>query len=142
MLVAYEDGEGAIIMTNSDSGGRLLGEVMRTIAHIYQWPDFAPPTRTLADVKPELLDRYIGAYDLNDGSIYVVRKDGDRLVGHEIGRAPVALFPSSERELFAKEADVVVNFTLDDKGAVDCSPTSLNGRERNGHEWRRPDPAR
>ncbi len=132
MLVAYEDGEGAIIMTNSDSGGRLLGEVMRTIAHIYQWPDFAPPTRTLADVKPELLDRYIGAYDLNDGSIYVVRRDGDRLVGHAIGRAPVALFPSSDRELFAKEADVVVSFTLDDKGAVTAVQHRLNGRERNG----------
>ena len=132
VLLAYEDGEGAIVMTNSDSGGRLMGEVMRTIAHIYQWPDFAPPTRTLAEVKPELLDRYLGAYELGEGSIYVVRKDADRLVGHEIGRAPVALFPSSEAELFARDVDLVVNFTLDDKGAATAIRQRLGGRERGG----------
>jgi len=132
LLVAYEDGEGAVVMTSSDSGGQILGEMMRTIAHVYQWPDFAPSTRTLAKVKPELLDRYIGAYQLNDGSSYLVRRDGDRLVGHVFGRPPAALFPSSEVELFARDVDVVVSFTLDDKGAVTAIQHRLNGRERNG----------
>jgi len=132
MLVAYEDGEGAIIMTNSDSGGRLMDEVMRTIAHVYQWPDYAPITRTLAVVKPELLDRYLGGYELNDGTVYVVRKDADRLVGHEIGRAPTALFPSSETALFAKERNLVASFTLDDKGAVTAIRHRLGDWERSG----------
>jgi CubicO group peptidase (beta-lactamase class C family) len=132
MLVAYQNGDGAIVMTNSDSGGQLMGEVMRTIAHVYQWPDFAPPTRTLSAVKPELLERYIGAYELNDGSTYVVRKDGDRLVGNLFGRAPVALFPSSEVELFAREVDVVVNFSLDAKGVPTAVRHRVDGYERNG----------
>jgi CubicO group peptidase (beta-lactamase class C family) len=132
LLVAYEDGEGAVVMTNSDSGGQFMDEVMRTIAHIYQWPDFTPVTRTLANVKPELLDRYVGAYELDDGAIYVVRRDGDRLMGHQVWRTPVALFPSSDRELFAKDADVVVNFTLDANGAPTALKHRLNGWERNG----------
>jgi hypothetical protein len=130
--VAYEDGEGAIVMTNSDSGGQLMEEVMRTIAHIYLWPDFTPATRTLADIKPELLDRYIGAYELDDGAIYVIRKDGNRLMGHQVGRIPVALFASSDRELFAKDADVLVSFTLDASGAPIAIKHRLNGWERNG----------
>jgi CubicO group peptidase (beta-lactamase class C family) len=132
-LVAYEDGEGAIVMTNSNSGGQLIGEVLRTIAHIYQWPDFAPATRTVAGVKPELLDRYIGAYELNDGATFVVRKEGDRLVGREVWRPPVVLFPSSDRELFAKDVDVVVAFALDTKGAPTAMKLRFGEWERDGH---------
>jgi CubicO group peptidase (beta-lactamase class C family) len=133
LLVAYEDGEGAIVMTNSDGGGELMGEVMRTIAHIYQWPDFAPATRTVAALKPESLDRYIGAYELNDGAIYVVRRDGNRLVGREIWRTPVALFPSSDHELFAKDVDAVMSFTLDASGAPTAVKYRFDGWERDGH---------
>jgi hypothetical protein len=132
LLVAYEDGEGAIVMTNADSGDGLMGELMRTIAHVYQWPDFAPATRTLASIKPELQDRYVGAYELNDGSIYVVRKRGDQLVGQNIGRTPLLLFPSSDREFFARDIDVVVNFIVDDKGTATGLQHRLYGQEREG----------
>ena len=132
LLVAYEDGEGAIVMTNSDGGGQLMGEVMRTIAHIYQWPDFAPATRALASVRPELLDRYIGGYELDDGSIYVVRKDGNRLMGHEFWRTPVTLFPSSDHELFAKDVDAVVSFTVDANGTPTALDLRFDGWERKG----------
>ena len=45
MLVAYEDGEGAVIMTNGDQGDELAGELMRTIAYVYDWPDYQPKVR-------------------------------------------------------------------------------------------------
>jgi CubicO group peptidase (beta-lactamase class C family) len=41
LILVYEDGEGAVIMTNSDKG-ELLGEIMRTVAHVYGWPDLGP----------------------------------------------------------------------------------------------------
>ena len=41
-LVAYNNGDGAVIMTNSDSGGQLASEILRTIAYEYKWPNFAP----------------------------------------------------------------------------------------------------
>jgi CubicO group peptidase (beta-lactamase class C family) len=131
-LVAYEDGEGAIVMTNSDSGGELTGEILRTIAYVYQWPDFAPPTRTLATVKPELLDRYVGAYELNDGTPYVVRKEGDRLVGQAIGQTPTPLFASSDREFFGKDIDVTLSFAVESAGPATAVRLRLNGWERNG----------
>ena len=127
LLVAYTDGEGAIVMTNSDSGDGIMGDLMRTIAHVYQWPDFAPPLRTLSKIRPELLDRYVGAYDLDDGSAYVVRKNGDGLIGQAIGYSPHALFPSSDVEFFAKDVDAVVTFALDAKGAAQSIRHQLGG---------------
>ncbi|WP_310347484.1 serine hydrolase domain-containing protein [Pelomonas aquatica] len=132
VFVAYEDGEGAVVMTNGDNGGELANEVMRTIAHVYQWPDYSPPIRVVAQVKPEAVDRLAGVYELNDGSLYAVRKSGEQLVGHVVGQKAVALYASSEHELFAKADNVLLKFTLDANGV----PASVQHRwgewERNG----------
>jgi CubicO group peptidase (beta-lactamase class C family) len=126
LLVAYEDGEGAVVMTNSDSGGVLMEEVMRSIAYAYGWPDFAPAMRTLGDVKPEALARLLGVYEFDDGSMYVVRQHSGRLEGFEPGQAAVALFASSGHELFARALDVVVSFA----GADGAAPAmTLRTRE-------------
>ena len=42
MLFAYRNGEGVVIMTNSDTGERLAADLARTIAYEYGWPDFRP----------------------------------------------------------------------------------------------------
>jgi CubicO group peptidase (beta-lactamase class C family) len=118
LLVAYEDGEGAVVMTNSDSGGVLMEEVMRSIAAAYAWPDFTPAVRTLADVEPERLSPLIGAYQFEGGSIYIVRRHAGRLEGQELGQAPVALFASSDRELFARGVDLGLAFERGDATAM------------------------
>src|SRR5215472_157077 len=41
-LVAYDSGDGIAIMTDSDNGGMLAREILRTIAYERKWPDFAP----------------------------------------------------------------------------------------------------
>jgi CubicO group peptidase (beta-lactamase class C family) len=129
VLVAYEDGEGAVVMTNGDNGGGLMYEALHTIAHVYRWPDFSPPLRTLASVPAAALDRLVGVFELEDKSTYVVRREGGRHVGSIIGNGPVALFPASATELFAREVDVVVSFTADAAGAI----TGVRHR-RYGHE--------
>jgi len=43
-------------MTNSDNGGQLANEILRTIAHEYGWPDFQPSERTITKADPKLLD--------------------------------------------------------------------------------------
>ncbi len=118
LLVAYEDGACAVVMTNSDSGGVLMEEVMRSIASAYGWPDFAPAMRTLVDVKPERLSRLLGSYQFDDGSIYIVRRHAGRLEGWQLGQAPVELFASSDHELFARVADIVAGFEGGDGTAM------------------------
>lgn len=83
-------------------------------------------------MKPELLDLYVGAYELNDGTPYVVRKEGDRLMGQAIGQTPTPLFASSDREFFGKDIDVTLSFAVDSAGPATAVRLRLNGWERNG----------
>jgi len=39
-FVAYNNGDGAVIMTNGDNGARLASDIFRTIAYEYKWSDF------------------------------------------------------------------------------------------------------
>jgi CubicO group peptidase (beta-lactamase class C family) len=132
LLVGYEDGEGAVIMTNADRGDELMGDVMRTIAHVYRWPDFAPPTRTLTQLASGAIQRFAGVYRLDEGSTFVVRAEGDHLVGTVLGSTPAALSPSSDHEFFARDVDAVVNFTVDADGRVSALRHRLGGWERSG----------
>jgi hypothetical protein len=37
-MTMFENGDGAVIMTNGDQGGQLANEIMRSIAAEYDWP--------------------------------------------------------------------------------------------------------
>ena len=39
-LVAYNNGDGAVIMTNGNNGSRLAMEILSTIAYEYKWPGY------------------------------------------------------------------------------------------------------
>ena len=117
-LVAYENGDGLVVMTNGDNGGTLMDEVLRTVAFEYHWQELAPPERAVAKVTAAKLDRFVGAYEGAHSPPLVVRRQGDRLVGAIRGENPLEIFPLSDHELFAKQYDVRIGFQLDDSGHV------------------------
>ncbi|MBI5767767.1 MAG: serine hydrolase [Verrucomicrobia bacterium] len=134
ILVAYETGDGAAIMTNGDRGGELAKEILRTIAHDYQWPDFGPEENAVgktADVKT--LARYAGAYQMAPGTNMVVTLDGSQLVAKPGNQSAVPIFPESETKFFAKvgSGKIELEFTQPDPSGV---PGQLvmrqNGRAR------------
>jgi hypothetical protein len=90
--------------------------------------------RAVAHVEPRRLDRFVGAYRLDDGATLVVRKVKDNLVSHVPGQPPLVLFPATEREFFAKEDDFALSFTIDAAGTVEAARYQKPGRGREG--WR------
>jgi len=104
-LVACEDGDGAIVMTNSDSGDALIGQSVRTIAREYGWPDFQPPERSLAPLDAQSFDHYAGACRLRSGDTVTFWRDGSRIKSRIWGQQVVELFPTSDREYFAQLVD-------------------------------------
>jgi CubicO group peptidase (beta-lactamase class C family) len=109
-LVAYQQGDGVVVMTNGDNGGPVIEEIVRTVAHEYAWPDFQPPTRTLAKVDPVALDHVVGAYILPSGNIAVFWREGDHFDSRLWGEPVVELFPQSPTEYFAKDVDALWHF--------------------------------
>jgi hypothetical protein len=110
ILVAYEAGNGAAIMTNGDRGGQLATEILRTIAHEYQWPDFGPEENTPSKVEVKTLARYVGAYQMAPGMNMVVTLEGSQLVTKPGNQSAMPIFPESETKFFAKVAAARIEF--------------------------------
>jgi CubicO group peptidase (beta-lactamase class C family) len=105
LLWAYQDGEGAVVMVNSDNGDELIHAILRTIAHEYAWPDYAPPVRVLAHIDLDSFDHYVGAYRFASGAIATFWRDDARIESRIWGQPVVELFPSSQREYFSRAVD-------------------------------------
>jgi CubicO group peptidase (beta-lactamase class C family) len=106
LLIAYEAGDGIVVMANGDNGDPLMSAFVRTIAHEYGWPDFQPAVRTLGAVNPQAFDRYVGAYRLPSGSIVTFWRDGSVLNWRIWGEPPAQLFPTSDQEYFSGTSDL------------------------------------
>jgi CubicO group peptidase (beta-lactamase class C family) len=112
LLVAYQgNGDGAVIMTSGDNGDPLIREILRTIAHDYAWPDYAPPVRTLAAVDPKLFDAYVGAYRFPSGTTITFWRDGTHINTRMWGQRVFEMFPTSEQEYFLKAVDARWSFS-------------------------------
>jgi CubicO group peptidase (beta-lactamase class C family) len=102
-LVVFLDGRGAAVMTNGDRGGELIPQILATLALQYDWPDFRPEERTVAEVDAALLDALVGSYR-------VERLDLDATIERRDGRLYIAfpgftseILPESDSVFFARE---------------------------------------
>ena len=107
-LEAYiESGQGLVIMTNSNSGDAIIGEIRRAVAEEYQWPDFKPEHKATVPVDPATLSAYAGVYQTTIGDAVLIKLiiRGGRLFlqADPFGAEPVELFPESETQFFAAE---------------------------------------
>jgi LPXTG-motif cell wall-anchored protein len=59
-FVAYDSGDGAVVMTNSDNADALRQDIISTIAYEYKWPDYQPKPQ-FAATNAALLALGIGA---------------------------------------------------------------------------------
>jgi CubicO group peptidase (beta-lactamase class C family) len=136
-LEAYiESGQGIVIMTNSNSGDAIIGEIRRAVAQEYAWPDFKPEHRNTVRVNPATLSAYPGLYQTMVGDVVLIKLTltGGRLYlqADPFGAEPVELFPESETQFFAEEG-----FSITLKRNEGGSVTSLMLRAGQVHEAKR-----
>jgi len=80
LLVGFaESGRGAVVITNSDAGSRLVNEIMQAVARAYDWPGFRPTIIVPVDVTSETLRAYAGIYELAGGPRVRVAVEGSAL---------------------------------------------------------------
>ncbi len=120
-LVAFPaKGTGAAVMTNSDSGGTLTRELLRSVAAEYGWPGFAVVEKTLADVGPEILEGYAGKYEVDISGQKVravISRKNKHLVVNLMG-SDTEIYPESGDKFFTMDLSFALAFTKDAQGKV------------------------
>ncbi len=121
MLFAYRNGEGMVIMTNSDAGERLAAELARTIAYEYGWPDFRPFEIPTVPLVAQQLDRLVGHYQIGRYATLTITRQGDELFAETPDRPSFRIYPRSASDWFAIAPD---GFTPDPDVQIEFNTTS------------------
>jgi CubicO group peptidase (beta-lactamase class C family) len=117
-LTAFiEGGEGIVILTNSDNGGRLASELQLTIARAYGWSGFPQTEKTVVHLSEADTARLLGHYRIDVGG------GGELEIVARRGRVLVRAATMPERELLAESPTQL--FLRDDGTPIEV--TTVNG---------------
>jgi CubicO group peptidase (beta-lactamase class C family) len=76
------------------------------------------PARNQIQLKPQVLARYVGEYEMAPGVTVTITLEGGALMTQITGQPKFPLFAKSETRFFLKVVDAEVEFTKDAAGAV------------------------
>ena len=118
--IGYENGDGAVIMTDGDNGGEVYAELLRSIATVYGWPDHRAVKKTTASLPAAVLTKYAGTFQAKDIGAFNIRLAGAGLEVELGGGPSVAMLPSAENAFFTTEGPVAIEVRFDtpDTGTV------------------------
>ncbi len=127
IIIAYKDsGQGAVVMTNGDSGGSLMQEIVRAIADAYQWKKYLPPRRSKTNVPVATLQPLVGFYQAGPDNKLSVRMNGSQLVvrGND---GWTKLFASSPTRFFSEDGFKQFDFVMNANGEAVSAVMDNNG---------------
>ena len=87
-----------------------------------------PAERVAIKLPAASLDRYVGAYKINDFAFYEVKREGDALKSRVTGQPFLEIFPESETRFFLKAVDAQLTFDIDGSGIVQSATLHQHGQ--------------
>ncbi len=114
---AYEDGDGAVVMTNSDNGDALIHEITTSIAHEYGWPD-PQEQRTFVAVPLDKQMQFDGMFAANNDSNFEITSGSSHLQLSINGDPPRSLLSSSPTSFFVIDSTLQMSFETPDRGVL------------------------
>jgi hypothetical protein len=120
---------GVVVLANSansidDIGFHLL-EPKHPLAHFELAKE-----RVAINLKSEILDRYVGRYELAPSVFFNLRRDGGKLMAQLTGQEYYEIFPESETEFFYKVVNARITFNKDTGGKVQSLVLHQNGLDQ------------
>lgn len=112
LMFNAQNGDGVIVLYNSDGNEEFLQEVTRAAAFAHDWKDWVSPPITPLPLSNRELDRYVGRYRRGEDNIVTIRRDGKRLFWTDLYTAPQPIYPIGDsqfehRELFGRASRFV-----------------------------------
>jgi len=83
-------------------------------------------------VPDEILESYIGQYELSPGFVLTVSKEGNQMKTQATGQAMVDIFPKSDTVFYLKVVNAQITFNRDEKGRVESLTLFQGGKEMTG----------
>jgi CubicO group peptidase (beta-lactamase class C family) len=90
-------------------------------------PQAAPKTRTEVAVDPQVLEKYVGRFQLAPSAIITMTRDGNRLFTQLTGQPKFELFAESDKDFFLKVVDAQLTFETDGRGSATAVVLHQNG---------------
>lgn len=89
-----------------------------------------PKERVAVHLESEILDRYVGRYELAPGVFFNLRRDGGKLMAQLTGQGYCEIFPESETEFFYKVVNAQITFTNDAVRRMQSLVLHQDGRDQ------------
>ena len=94
MIAFAHRGNAIIVMTNADNGGKLIGEVLRSVSGYYGWGISSPKVVETIELSVEKLNELVGQYKLN----FQVPDIGDYFIDVTIEDNKLVVFDPNNNE--------------------------------------------
>ncbi|GAB3171200.1 serine hydrolase [Telluribacter humicola] len=135
-LGSLEGGNGAVVMVNSDNG-QILEEIVNSIATVYGWKEFYKPViRRVVQVPDEILDTYVGEYELTPDFKVNIRREGHGLKAKATNQPAFDLFAEAQDKFFLKAFDAQIEFVRDSIDKISSIIMHQNGHARTARRIR------
>ena len=119
-LIAFTNlGQGAIIMTNSNSGWDLIEEIFRSISDTYNWNIYSTIVKKIVQLDSQKLNMFTGNYESGDGLLIEFYPNENALVVKQYWNdVEYKIYPESELIFFDKESSLSFIFEKADNGTI------------------------
>ncbi len=116
MAGSFDTGQGAVVMTNTNSGGqRLALEIIRGVARVYGWSFATQIAKNANALDPKEQAAYIGRYRFND-DIFIVKIENAKLMIQRPNSSFRELFAEAKHKFFVRESEVEYVFEMNNRG--------------------------
>ena len=117
-LFSYTQGDGIVVMSNSDAGSEISWPLLRAVAQEYRWSEFRPAEREAIQIDQSALGRFVGLYEVSSGGAIHVFKIANKLMLSDARGQMSEMIPASEFRFFTTTADIEYAFNVSANGEI------------------------
>jgi D-alanyl-D-alanine-carboxypeptidase/D-alanyl-D-alanine-endopeptidase len=119
--------QGVVVLTNSQQDADDIG--FHLLEPSVPLAKLSPRVERVAvALNDEVLERYIGEYELTPAIKMTITRTGNQLYAQLTGQGPIRLWPENETDFFVKEVDAQMKFTRDAAGMTTSLTLFQNGQ--------------
>ncbi|MDV7695568.1 beta-lactamase family protein [Chryseobacterium soli] len=108
------NGDGMVILTNTNKP-MFIEELIRSVATVYEWPNFVPPVYKVMLITPQDFTNSVGRYQSDTYGFYKIYREKGKLMAVNNVEAPAELIKVGDNTFTLRDWDYTVKFEKNKK---------------------------